>query len=638
MTEPSDPDWSGVERTGDVAALRAALAAAERRGAALAELTLLMSDARNPLTLAQRAVELTARATRAAGAFVYLWDRDEERLVLSVATEGWQRGHTGKIKLRVGEGITGWSALMRQTVVIPQDPQKDPRYRAFPELREGAFKSMVAVPIVAPGEEVLGVFSLYSLREEAFAATDVSLATEVGSLLANGLVQAETLGQLQAQSAGARFLRDLPDESWGSMDRCLDDMANRCAIDLNADVCVIEVTTDHARAQGTVTAVATTDEFREQNLAVLTESTVDKAALTQLLTSLSQFRLRIPLGAGAPIGALTCYRSRRFTQDDEVLLEGIGAQIAAGVLALYGTERLRPIQDQLLQAADAVTTEALLRRYGWSEQPLSPVLIRVLATGATAARDHDDDRVRTALQALFNDHDERTVLLGSGGRYLALTPLGDIGQRESLTERLVDFGRRPGLRVTAGIGPEAATPDEVHRAILHGQNASNWAELTGTSDASVVSYEDIAHLRLLPRTALTMSAHLKGLLDSLGAVVRYDLDNGTDLAQTLDVFLTNSGSVAKSSEELFIHRNTLRQRLQRIEELIGQSPEDFEDWVTAGVAVRLVRESESDLTRTVSQRPAARCPRGVLTIGRACCGLPVTCVHHASPTTAAPKS
>jgi cytochrome P450 len=38
-------------------------------------------------------------------------------------------------------------------------------------------------------------------------------------------------------------------------------------------------------------------------------------------------------------------------------------------------------------------------------------------------------------------------------------------------------------------------------------------------------------------------------------------------------------------------RNTLRQRIQRIEELIGQSPEHFEDAVIAGLAARLVNRA-----------------------------------------------
>lgn len=137
-----------------------------------------------------------------------------------------------------------------------------------------------------------------------------------------------------------------------------------------------------------------------------------------------------------------------------------------------------------------------------------------------------------------------------------------------------------------------------------------------------MGFEDIAHLRLLPRTAIGMAGDLRELMNSFGAVLKYDIDNSTDLAQTLDSFLTNSGSAAKSSAELFIHRNTLRQRIQRIEELIGRSPEEFEDWVTAGVAIRLIRESETELARP-GQR--VRCPLGVLTLGKSCCGIPSAC-------------
>ena len=60
----------------------------------------------------------------------------------------------------------------------------------------------------------------------------------------------------------------------------------------------------------------------------------------------------------------------------------------------------------------------------------------------------------------------------------------------------------------------------------------------GLESASLAS----AHLRLLPSAALDMSASLKGLLYALDAVVRYDLDSGTDLARTLDALLANSGS------------------------------------------------------------------------------------------------
>jgi GAF domain-containing protein len=626
MADNSNPAWQSAARaSSDLATLRESLAFAERRAAILAELTALMSEGRDPLALAQRSVELTARTTRAAGAFVYLWDRDTQRLVLQVATEGWQRTHLGRIQLRMGEGITGWSALMRQTVVIPKDHLKDPRSRPFPELRESSFKSMIAVPVVTPGEEILGVFSLYAPAEDAFTSTDVNLATEVGSLLASGLIQAETVSQLRIQSAAARFLRDLPDEAWGSLQGCLHIMASQCALHLEADICMIELATDRAHPHEGTTVIVATQRFRDEHNVHIPDDTLDRSSLAQLLAPLSMQRLRIPLAAAAPIGAVTCYRPRQFTAEDELLLEAIGAQAAAGVLSLPGTERVRPAMYQLLSAPDQATTEQLLRRYGWQPQPAWPTVLRIHRTASGEPRDLDDDRVRTAVLDLFGAESRNFLLLGGQGQFLALAQGTDPASREPFIRRISDLGRQTRMRLTAGIGPVATAPGKTHTAIRHALVASQWAELAASDRGAIVRYEDVAHLRLLPSAALDMSANLKGLLYALGAVVRYDLDNGTDLAQTLDTLLANSGSAAKTSSQLFIHRNTLRQRIQRVEELIGRSPEHFEDWVIAGIAARLIRKSESDLDPQLNPHGGSPCPHGVLTIGRSCCGLPCSC-------------
>jgi len=604
VADPGDPGWRSAERASrDLAALRESLACAERRAVTLAELTALMSEGRGPLALAQRSVELTARATRAAGAFVFLWDRDTERLVLQVATEGWQRSHLGRIQLRLGEGITGWSALMRQTVVIPKDHLKDPRSRPFVELRESSFKSMIAVPIVAPGEEVLGVFSLYAPVEDAFTSTDVNLASEVGALLASGLIQAETVNQLRVQSAAARFLRDLPGEAWGSLQSCLHHMASQCAVHLEADICMIELATDRVHPHDGPAVIVASQRFRDEYHVPVPGHGLDRSSLARLLAPLGLQRLRIPLAAAAPVGAVTCYRPGQFTADDELLLEAIGAQAAAGVLSLPGTERVRPAVGELLSAPDSATTGQLLRRYGWPPRPGWASVLRIHRGPSGEPGDSGDDRVRPALLDLFGADSPDFLLLGGQGQFLALVPGADPASREPFIRRVGELAGQTRMRLTAGVGPVTTDPGKMHTAIRQALVASQWAELAAADGAAIVRSEDVAHLRLLPATALDMSASLKGLLSALGAVARYDLDNGTDLTQTLDTLLANNGSAAKTSARLFIHRNTLRQRLQRIEELIGQSPEHFEDWAVAGLAARIIRKGRGSL---LPEHPAAR--------------------------------
>lgn len=634
-TEPQST--AGAPLVHDVENLRLLLIAAERRAATLAELTSLMSEGRDPLELAQRSVELTARATRAAGSFIYLWSPEQDRLVLRVATEGWQKSLVDRIQLRLGEGITGWSGLMRQTVVVDRDPLADPRAVEFPELREDAFKSMVAVPILEPGGEVLGVFCLYALHEKAFAPADVNLASEVGALLASGLVQAETMSRLRTQSGAARFLADLPAESYMSLERCLDVLAARIIDHLEAEACVIELTEKWGEGASGDAAVSVSSAYGTRH-DLGQDAHPGRSELAELAQRDGLERLRIPLGSAHPVGAITCYRSRRFSREDGELAEAVGAQAAAAVMSLLGRDVVAPVIERLLEPADAESVERLLTSLGWR-----PGLTRIFAvrTHLSAPADMGQiRRVRAELDRFVAEYPGSIMV--SGGQDDLLFISGCTSSRvpdQEFAARLASLRTRPGVRITAGVGPTARTAAMLHPSLRHALTASRWAELAGNNGA-LVGHSDIAHLRLLPSIALGMSAELRAMVDALAALVTYDLEHGTDLAKTLDTFVTSRGSVARTASQLFIHRNTLRQRLRRIEELTGQCPEAFENWLTAGLAARMIEKSEGELAEVDSSHGHDRCPRGVMTVGASCCGLPRHCAltsattHHRGPSAA----
>ncbi|MBE6031959.1 MAG: PucR family transcriptional regulator [Clostridiales bacterium] len=58
----------------------------------------------------------------------------------------------------------------------------------------------------------------------------------------------------------------------------------------------------------------------------------------------------------------------------------------------------------------------------------------------------------------------------------------------------------------------------------------------------------------------------------LGPLKEYDSAHGTELVQTLKCLLYNSGNVQKTAAELFIHKNTMLQRKNKIVDLLGYSP------------------------------------------------------------------
>ncbi len=64
------------------------------------------------------------------------------------------------------------------------------------------------------------------------------------------------------------------------------------------------------------------------------------------------------------------------------------------------------------------------------------------------------------------------------------------------------------------------------------------------------------------------------LEQALAPVLAYDARSKSDLAHTLRVYVECGGTLATTAEKLFLHRNSVLYRLQRIEELAGFDPHD----------------------------------------------------------------
>lgn len=65
--------------------------------------------------------------------------------------------------------------------------------------------------------------------------------------------------------------------------------------------------------------------------------------------------------------------------------------------------------------------------------------------------------------------------------------------------------------------------------------------------------------------------------DTLGKLVEYDKINNLDLVNTLYNFLKENKNMVNTSTELFIHRNTLRYRLNKITDILGCDLDNMED-------------------------------------------------------------
>jgi len=80
---------------------------------------------------------------------------------------------------------------------------------------------------------------------------------------------------------------------------------------------------------------------------------------------------------------------------------------------------------------------------------------------------------------------------------------------------------------------------------------------------------------------------------TLGPLIAPDRKQANALVHTLDALLMENGNGIKAAQRLGLHRNTINQRIQRIEQLSGQSIDDPLFRMNASVAMLVWRMSEA---------------------------------------------
>ena len=155
--------------------------------------------------LAARVAGLIVEATGTDVCFVHVLDDDGGALTLTGATPPFD-GCAGKIRLPVGEGVTGWVASRRSPVVISAGKEADPRYRYFPELGGRSYTSMVSVPMESGACGLVGVLNVHTRARRDFTERDVRLLVSIGRLVAGAVHQARLHRRLAArEQAAERF-------------------------------------------------------------------------------------------------------------------------------------------------------------------------------------------------------------------------------------------------------------------------------------------------------------------------------------------------------------------------------------------------------------------------------------------------
>ena len=516
-------------------------------------------------------VDIATDATGCHACFIYFVEG--RRLILRAAS-GRYAPLVGELGFGLDEGLTGWVARTKTPAFIRENALEDPRMRYVPELEEERFQSMVAVPILAKSGDVIGVIVLHTEAPREFDDDVLNFLVHTASLVGGAIENAQlyegtrrrvealtTLTRLSQALAAVTLREDLYD----AVTRGVRDL-------LGADACQVyrlDPGGDELRLAGSDPPDATPASPRPGGAALVT-----------------------PLVAGdEQLGVLSCVaEGRTFTAEERELLDAVAHQTAVGLKKAELIERLTAeniVKDMFdaLAAGETASAEAkaLEARCDLSRQHLFLHVERAPEAGETGGSWPDltarlEARLRGVSSRAFFDarHDRVRVLAppATGGpaavERLRLA-CEELAGEEGLVIGMSDTGR--GAASARRRMREAADAARIGHSLVAAGGAVTYEGLG--------AYKYLVHLELddAPQDRYRQSAE---------ALVAYDRRRGSRLFETLEQFLADRCSVTASARALYIHPNTVRQRLDRIERISGLHLPD-EDLLSLELALKLAR-------------------------------------------------
>jgi GAF domain-containing protein len=533
-------------------------------------------------------VDLLTEATECHACFVYL--REQDRLVLRAASRVYSH-LVGGIEFGLDEGLTGWVARHKTPAFIRDEALSDPRMKYVPEIEEEHFQSMVAVPVPARSGEVNGVIVLHTRAPREFDQGALNFLVHTASLVAGAIENAQLYEDARRRVDMLTGLSALGQRiaSVASREALYATVTQGVRALLGCDSCRLYL----LDADGAVLESAAADPpehdaaLPAQGSAVLLDLMRQHATGRPAVTPGSEALLAAPVAAGdEQLGVLAAQGPGLYDEQEE-LLRAVAHQAAIALQKVNLIERLTAeniVRDLFtaLAAGNAHVAEARARAAG-CDLSRPHVVIRVEqppggAGGAPWPSVAEGTEARLRLLA------PGAVVDAGADELHALLPLQPGAMESALEEELQ--GLATVERLLIGISAVRPGVTDGRRSLVESTDAAKIARALMSDTGGALAYRDLGAYRYLvrvPPDEVPDDRH-RAAIDRL---LEYDRQRRSQLVATLEQYLRDRSRVA-TARALYIHPNTLRQRLERIEALSGLDLER-EDLVSLELAVKLAR-------------------------------------------------
>ncbi len=126
-----------------------------------------------------RVVEFASALVKCDSCLIYVLEGED--LVLR-ASKNAHPDVVGRLKLRVGQGITGWVAEHHEPVAVSERAAQDHRFQFFHELPEDSYEAFLCVPLLCRGR-VMGTINLQHRLPHTYKRKEIRLISAIGFLV-----------------------------------------------------------------------------------------------------------------------------------------------------------------------------------------------------------------------------------------------------------------------------------------------------------------------------------------------------------------------------------------------------------------------------------------------------------------------
>ena len=185
----------------------------------------------------------------------------------------------------------------------------------------------------------------------------------------------------------------------------------------------------------------------------------------------------------------------------------------------------------------------------------------------------EKQEIQSRMTLIFQEHGFQLLTSYYSNNFVGMVQALDNTkeERQMVFEEIREYliREKPEWGFQIGIGKSYDQLSSLQKSFQDASNCIALAQKLGKEN-EIFWYDRLGFYRLLMSFENTEVLR-EYCQDIIGTLITYDQENGTQLVETTKAYFENDCNLQLTSEKMFTHRNTIKYRIQRIEQLTGRS-------------------------------------------------------------------